>query len=149
MRGAGGLAGALVLAAICLSLPGCSYFPESSFDLSRDSRLPKWFKLPPRASRSDVLVTMDYYGAPARFRLLDARTKRKLAEADGIVKNMQPITLNNSKAAYPMNYPVYEVITVAGVTDIIEHRRPEPIFYITDDPDVRSKVLSRVGMERN
>lgn len=138
------------LAAICLSLLGCSYFPESSFELSRDSRLPKWFTLPPGASRSDVLVTMDYYinssGRDARFTLLNAKTKRKLAEVYGTQKGMQPIMLKSPRAGYQMDYPGYEVITVAGVTEIIEHRRMEPIFYITDDSDVKSKVLSRVGM---
>jgi hypothetical protein len=96
---------------------------------------------------------MDYYshsGLPdARFKLLDAKTKRKLAEADGTMSGLQPVMLKTPKDGYRMVYPSYEVITVAGVTEIIEHRRAEPIFYITDDPDVRSKVLSRVGMERN
>ncbi len=33
-------------------------------------------------------------------------------------------------------YPAYEVITVNGVTDIVEFRHMEPIFYMTDDPRV-------------
>ena len=93
---------------------------------------------------------MDYYidssERTARFKLLDAKTKRKLAEADGTQKGIQPIMLKSPKPGYRMDYPNYEVITVAGVTEVIEHRRMEPIFYITDDPDVKSKVLSRVGM---
>ena len=40
---------------------GC---PEANFDLAPDSRLPKWFKLPPGLSRADVTVTMDYYIPP-------------------------------------------------------------------------------------
>ena len=27
-----------------------------------------------------------------------------------------------------------------GTTEIIEHRRMEPVFYITDDPEVRRKL---------
>ena len=37
---------------------------------------------------------------------------------------------------FPPGYPAYEVITVNGITDIIEHRKMEPIFYVTDDPAV-------------
>ena len=33
----------------------------------------------------------------------------------------------------PGYYPAYEIITVNGITDVIEHRKMEPIFYITDD----------------
>jgi hypothetical protein len=39
-----------------------------------------------------------------------------------------------------MPYPRYEVLTADGVTEVIEHRRLEPIFYITDDPEVRRKL---------
>ena len=31
-----------------------------------------------------------------------------------------------------------------GVTEVFEHRRMEPIFYVTDDPEVRR----RLGVDR-
>jgi hypothetical protein len=43
---------------------GCRYFPESSFDLAPDSRLPKWFAIPNGLSRSDITVQMNYYIEP-------------------------------------------------------------------------------------
>ena len=77
-----------ILAATCLSLLGCDSFPESSFELASESRLPKWFTSPPGLSRPEVTVTMDYYvkstGRTARFTLLHAGTKRRLAQIDGI-----------------------------------------------------------------
>jgi hypothetical protein len=33
-------------------------------------------------------------------------------------------------------HPTYEVITVEGTIDVIEHRRMEPIFYLNDDASV-------------
>lgn len=44
-----------------LILEGCGLFPESSFSLANESRLPKWLSLPPNQERSSVTVTMDYY----------------------------------------------------------------------------------------
>jgi hypothetical protein len=51
---------AIVLSA-CFVLVGCRFFPEPYFDLSEDSRLPKWFVLPQGMSRSDVRVQLYYY----------------------------------------------------------------------------------------
>ena len=33
----------------------------------------------------------------------------------------------------PIGYPRYKVVTIKGVTDVIEFRKMEPIFYMTDD----------------
>ena len=40
----------------------------------------------------------------------------------------------------PIPYPSYEIISVNGLTEIIEHRRMEPIFYLTDDPHVKQQL---------
>ncbi len=131
------------LAAMCLCLAGCSLFPESSFELSRESRLPKWFAIPAGPSRPDVTVTLDYYTGRERgasFTLRDAKNKRKRARVDGLVKDLQPLTLKVQRPGFPEGYPHYVIITANGVTEIIEHRRMEPIFYITDDPAVRSEL---------
>ena len=142
-----------ILAAICLSLLGCSFFPESSFELARESRLPKWFTLPSGLSRSNVTVTLDYYIDPNRaatFTLLDVKNQsprpqgrpsgRKLAAVNVTEKDIQQPTLKNKPAGVPVHYPTYAIVTVNGVTEVIEHRRMEPIFYITDDPAVLSEL---------
>lgn len=132
-----------MLAAVYLSLLGCGYFPESSFELGRESRLPKWFTLPPGLSRSDVTVTVNYYvkplGRTSTFILLDAK-KRKLAEVNGTQKGLEPLKLKNPRPGFPSGYPSYEIVTVNGITEIIEHRQMEPIFYITDDPAVWAEL---------
>ena len=41
--------------------------------------------------------------------------------------------------------PAYEVISVDGTVDVIEHRKMEPVFYLADDPLVRKRVLDAQG----
>jgi len=135
----------LVIAAaaiICLTSLGCGFFPESSFDLAPDSRLPMWFTIPGQLSRSDVKVIMDYYtgsnGRTATFTLRNARTNSKIAKIDGTLKGLEPLYLENVKGG--AIYPSYEIITVGRTTEVIEHRKMEPVFYVTDDPTVLSKL---------
>ena len=132
-----------VLAAACLSLLGCDYFPEASFDLAQESRLPKWFTLPPGLSRSDVTVKMHYYvkssGRTATFVLQDGK-KQTLAEAKGTLRGLEPLKLKEGRPGSPQGYPSYEIVTVNGVTEIFEHRQMEPIFYITVDPAVLAEL---------
>ena len=64
----------------------------------------------------------------------------KLAEVAGTQKGLEPLTLKQPPAGFPPGYPSYEIITVGGVTDVIEHRRMEPIFYVNDDPSVWAEL---------
>jgi len=112
-------------------LTGCL---ESTFELSDDSRLPVWIKLPPKVKRQDVSLTLNYYsvlvGPNAKFIL---RNKRGdiLQEVRG---DDRPIT-SLSK------YPVYVLVVVNGVPEVIEHRTKGPIFYVLDDPAIKKKIL--------
>jgi len=127
----------------CPFIVGCA---SSNFDLASESRLPKWFKLPQGLSRSDVIVTMDYYilpwGRKAIFKMWDKKGN-KITEVIGKKKGYEPIKLKQQKSGFPNGYPSYEIITADGTTEIIEHRRMEPIFYITDDP----LVLAELGIQ--
>jgi hypothetical protein len=124
-------------------LVGCEYFPESTFELASESRLPKWITLPPGLTRDDVSVTMSYYikpwGRSATFILQDKKG-RTLTKVDGKDKGLEPMQLKNPPQGFPPGYPAYEVITVNGITDIVEHRKMEPIFYITDNPAIWNEL---------
>src|ERR1700761_433598 len=113
---------------------GCKYFPESTFQLASDSRLPRWISLPPGVERKDVEVTMSYYikpwGDSASF--TSRNDKHVIQNVDGKLVCTRPFSLNGSKS----DYPGYEAVVVNGTTELIEHRRMEPIFYVTDDADV-------------
>ena len=121
------------------AIVGCEYFPESTFQLASESRLPKWITLPPGLTRADVSITMSYYvkpwGRSATFILQDVKGQI-LTKVYGKERGLEPLQLKHPPQGFPPGYPAYEVITVNGITDIVEHRKMEPIFYITDDPAV-------------
>ena len=92
-----------------------------------------------RTYGADVSITMNYYSMPwggrATFILQD--TKRQIrTKVYGKTRGLGPLQLKHPPPGFPPGYPSYEVITLNGITEIIEHRKMEPIFYITDDPAV-------------
>ena len=129
-------------AAICslpLLLVACGFFPESSFQLASSSRLPRWTTLPRGLSRAEVTMTMSYYVSPfgrtATFVLYDT-AKHRLSKVTATLRSDGPVVLNKGQPGPPPGYPAYEVITVGGKIDVVEHWQMEPIFYMTDDPAV-------------
>jgi hypothetical protein len=129
--------------AIALLASSCGFFPEASFTLAPESRLPRWFALPGGVTRSQLKVTMDYYvgmsGRTATLTLLGPNGN-VLAKVRGNLKDGEPLLLKTRADASVPGYPSYEVITVNGVADIVEHRRLEPIFYTTDDANVWTEL---------
>jgi len=128
----------VLLAAFQLS--GCL---ESSFTLAEESRLPKWLEAPVGVPRSDLKITMDYYstfsGGEFIFKLYDKNKflkVKKIALATDEQPTIRTVELKNPPSGFPKGYPAYNVVTVDGVTDIIERRKMEPIFYVTDDPAI-------------
>ena len=140
----------VVLSAISGSaMIGCQYFPESTFELASESRLPKWFSPPPGLTRADVSITMNYYikpwGCSATFIMQSGKRQTKV---NGKVRGTEPLHLKNPPQGFPSGYPSYEIVTVNGITDIIEHRKMEPIFYVTDDPAVWNELLGARASSR-
>lgn len=133
----------IALTVACSAMVGCEWFPESTFVLATDSRLPKWITLPPGLARPEASLSMSYYSKPwgssATFTLKD-RSGKKREEVSGRLRGLGPNQLKHPPPGFPPGYPSYEVVTVDGLTEIIEHRRPEPIFYVTDDPAVRNEL---------
>jgi hypothetical protein len=90
---------------------------------------------------------MSYYvksmGRTATFKLLGPK-KEKLKEVNGTQRGLHPTESGSRMAGELPVYPLYEVITVNGITEAIEHRRMEPIFYVTDDP----AILAKLGISR-
>jgi hypothetical protein len=124
---------------ILASAIGCEWFPEATFELASESRLPKWITLPSGLTRADVSITMSYYimlwGRSATFILKDKKGQ-VLTKVNGKMKGSEPFYLKHPPSGFPPGYPSYSVITVNGITEIIEHRKMEPIFYVTDDPAI-------------
>ena len=81
---------------------------------------------------------MSYYststGPDVILKLYDSKNRR-LAKLSGTMR-FPELHLPAKQRNSPPGYPAYYVITVNGIVDIVEHRRMEPIFFMTDDPDV-------------
>ena len=90
---------------------------------------------------------MDYYvginNRKAVFKLYDNNRLFYLMKITGLQRGRHPLELKNPPAGFPKHYPSYEVITVDGITEIIEHRKMEPIFYVTDDPAIWKELEVR------
>jgi hypothetical protein len=135
----------LLFAILYLAVAACGIFPESKFVLSDGSRLPKWFALNAGLSRSQVTVQMSYYisplGGTATF-VMKQRDGSVISKAKGKVRGDHPIYLGPPTTDPLRQYPSYEVVTVNGISEAIEHRAMEPIFYIADDP----VILNQLGI---
>ncbi|HZY61209.1 MAG TPA: hypothetical protein VFE38_01700 [Edaphobacter sp.] len=129
----------IFLAIVCSTNMGCRLLPEATFQLASASRLPKWIRLPPGLTRANVSLTMNYYvkpwGRTAEFILRD-KNEQIMRKEDGKMRCKEPFQLKHLEQSSSTGYPAYEAITVKGITEIIEHRKMEPIFYVTDDPAV-------------
>ena len=110
---------------------------ESSFTLSQESRLPKWFEASAGVPRGDLKVTMDYYstfsGGEYVFKFYKKYSFFKLKEINVNIDAVHEIQLKDHSAVGSNDYPKYYAITVNGITDIIEYRKMEPIIYMSDN----------------
>ncbi len=114
-------------------------FLESEFVLSPESRLPVWLsQLSEDYERDSIEVYLQYYSSP--FNTDNAVLLAKDNNGKTIIKvsgksefHSETLKKRNSSGGYNRDsYPHYVIITINGVTEVIEHRKMEPIFYISD-----------------
>jgi hypothetical protein len=74
-------------------------------------------------------------GRSAQFVLRD-KNEQIIEKENGNMRCKEPFQLKDRTRDLLSGYPTYEAITVNGVTEIIEHRKVEPIFHVTDDAAV-------------
>jgi hypothetical protein len=129
----------VLIAGVCIFACVVSGCLESSFRIASESRLPKWVTLPAGVERADVSLTVSYYttlrGDSVQFMLQD-KNKQTIQKMSGKDRCLKPFQLTNSPGRLPSGYPNYAVVTVDGITEILEQRRPEDVLYVTDDPIV-------------
>ena len=137
-----------LLFAMLFCLTGCL---ESSFQLSGDSRLPKWFDVPDGADRNNFSVTMDLYstfsGGEAVIKLFQKDKTFHMQEYTITTEeqpNIRSVQLKSPPEGFQKGYPRYKVVKINGITDIIELRKMEPFFYMTDDP----VIWKELGVEQ-
>src|ERR1700760_2604143 len=89
---------AIAGATLASTITGCEYFPESTFKLANESRLPRWFALSPGLARADISIAMSYYvkpwGSNATF-IVEDRTNKILRKETGKLACKEPFQLKN------------------------------------------------------
>ena len=126
------------------STPWIGWCPESNFTLSPDSRFPKWFSVPPGYEQKDLTVEIYYYTpippVSSNFKTILLGPPPDHKQLDKKIGTVQwhPATRSYS------DYPSYHIVTVNGAVELVEHKKMEPIFYISDDPEM-SKILKKSG----
>lgn len=122
------------LLGLCLMLASCGLFPEASFYLLPESRLPKCFSLPAGSSREAVTVRLNYYSdGRAELILLD-KEENKIKVVNGQMVYQAPLHL----PAW-MEHSAeceYELVALDGMRELIEHCEKAPSFHLSDDPAV-------------
>jgi hypothetical protein len=98
-----------------------------------------------------VTVKLTYYaglagGGTATFSLRGP-DDRELAEVEGPVRDALPQTLLAAPKRGPIPYPLYEVVVINGITEVIEHREKGALFYVTDDVNV-NRILRVTNRSR-
>lgn len=127
---------------ILFCLTGCM---ESSFQLSPESRLPKWFVIPDGMNRSDFSVKLELYTTPNGLKdVYKVYQKDKLfcVKKYSVTENDQPQikAVQIQKQSSAKGYPKYKVITINGITDVVVLRKMEPFFYMENDLAVWEKL---------
>lgn len=118
--------------------PQIGYFPESTFTLSPESRLPKWFRIPAGYDRNDLSVQVSYYApwfGKTNIKAILVGPAPNNLTIDKKYGNIEKLSTTDKVT----DYPGFLIANLGGVTEIIEHKKMEPIFYISDDPKLTKR----------
>jgi hypothetical protein len=123
-------------------------FAESNFNLSKDSRLPRWFQLPSGVDRNGITVEFTYFLSKTKMAAINSKTGKILfsAEAD---KKHHPITEAESKTmkqGWPC--PSYNIITVNGMEEIVAHIERGDIVYIVEPSEITPAVYNNAEIKK-
>ena len=120
---------------------------ESETKLSKESRLPRWFEIPEGYSRKELGVIVKSYTNPknmcAKVILHGPPPENKILIVKKGVEKIHPYTESRMEMGKIPPYPIYTTIEIDGITEIIEQRKAENIFYISDDKELIS-ALKRI-----
>lgn len=117
-------------------------FIESQLQLAAESRLPRWFSVPLGYERKDLIVSIDFFTSPSgmkvKLTLYGPLPERKKLDEKAGTSRWHPVTEQKSrgKEGYAI-FPNYTIISVDGVEEVFEQKKPENILYVTDDPALR------------
>jgi len=117
---------------------------ESNFELSKESRLPRWFTLPDGLSRSDVSARLDIY-ANGSFKVrMIGPAGETLAEVNIPIEDRVRIDqweIRGYKTGNPPEdqNPSYSLTTTNGIQEVIE-LPGRAMFRVVADPAVLNRL---------
>ena len=119
-------------------------FLESRFELANDSRVPIWFKQQVNSySRENLTVILRYYtpffdvdNAVLTLELKDGSSIKTVTGKN--VRHPSMAKVENNCSSRSAIWPRYVTILVNGESEIIQFRKMEPIFYISDEEDMKN-----------
>jgi hypothetical protein len=132
----------VLLLASCHPVRG---FLESEFNLSPDSPLPAWYpKLPDGYKREDVTIRMQYYTplfhVDDTVFIVESGWWRTLYKGTGKSEHHPKYWAWAQKDWPARANPGYVNVTIDGKTEIIEHKKMEPIFHISNEEAVKQTM---------
>ena len=148
LRGMKSLALLLLLLAMTACWPAQGGFVEAQFELAEKSPLPVWIStLPTGYGRGDVKIYLQYCSTIPTvdntvLLIKDKYGKTLLKKTGKGATN--PEYEKWARQDWPArSHPSYMNITIDGVTEIVEHKKQEPIFYISNQAEVTTTISSR------
>jgi hypothetical protein len=115
----------------------CGGMIESSFELSPDSRLPKWFDIPAGYKRKNLSMKVIYCGQARVIIMGPGMMNEILMDKTGEDK-WHPLTEPYITGYGAIPYPRYTIITIDGEGEVFEHKEAGNILYISDEPAITS-----------
>ena len=116
---------------------------QAQLFLAAESRLPRWFTLPPGVERSAVTVRLRTYAECC----LQMRLQTTHGQVLAAVQAETETSVHQYEIGGPRTgdnlvdmYPSYRLVSVNGTQEVIEFQRVEPVFYVADDPEIIKKV---------
>jgi hypothetical protein len=140
----------LLIVALCISTCGITGCVDSVNYLASDSRLPKWFTLPPGLTRADVTVVRASMDPTRRGDMKVAlyHSDIKVALYKGKYKKLAEVSGKSIWLGY------FGIDVVDGVPEITgykaqmdEHGNRMPYFYVVDDPALKRRLLDEYEKE--
>ena len=139
----------LCLVAVCVVATSCV---EAKFNLAPDSRLPAWFS-GAVSQRTDVTVTLAYSTPTPGF----SNAVLEMRDSTGAISTVKGTACWHPAMAAKKNrhggfdsdvYPRYRYVLADGIIEVIEHRRLEPVFRVSDDPLLRKGAFEASSCDK-
>jgi len=121
-------------------------FLESEFHLAKESSLPSWVEpLPKGCNRDDVTIRLQYWSPPWDVNdvvLIAGCGSKTLFSKSGKSERPEEWYSWAREDWLKRHYPSFNRITIGGKTEVILHKKMEPIFYISDQQAIINAMES-------